>query len=114
MDWGLLGYWIGEIVQEDIPVLTGKLRQPSLIKLKHFGAAAASSGGVEMYHIPGVTPEANAMSRRRSADARSSSHASLTAPPSASSPTTSSTARPIATSISSCSAVRTTRSSRSG
>jgi hypothetical protein len=29
-----------------------------MIKLKHFGAAAASSGGVEMYHIPGVTPEA--------------------------------------------------------
>src|SRR5215471_596885 len=59
MDWGLLGYWLGEIVQEDIPVLTGKVAQPSLIKLKHFGAAAASSGGVEMYHIPGVTPEAN-------------------------------------------------------
>ena len=58
MDWGLLGYWIGEIVQEEIPVLTGTMRNPSLIKLKHFGAAAASSGGVEMYHIPGVTPEA--------------------------------------------------------
>ena len=25
MDWGLLGYWLGEIVQEDIPVLTGKV-----------------------------------------------------------------------------------------
>jgi predicted aconitase len=58
MDWGLLGYWLGEIVQEEIPVLTGKLVQPSLIKFKHFGAAAASSGGVEMYHVPGVTPEA--------------------------------------------------------
>ena len=58
-DWGLLGYWIGEIVQEDVPVLTGNMRQPSLIKLKHFGAAAASSGGVEMYHIPSITPEAN-------------------------------------------------------
>jgi predicted aconitase len=58
MDWGLLGYWLGEIVQEDIPVLTGNYRQPSLIKLKHFGAAASSSGGVEMYQIPGVTPEA--------------------------------------------------------
>ena len=58
MDYGLLGYWLGEIVQEEVPVLTGRLRNPSLIKLKHFGAAAASSGGVEMYHIPGVTPEA--------------------------------------------------------
>jgi predicted aconitase len=58
MDWGLLGYYLGEIVQEEVPVLRGITHQPSLIKLKHFGAAAASSGGVEMYHIPGVTPEA--------------------------------------------------------
>jgi predicted aconitase len=58
MDWGLLGYHVGEMVEEDIPVLTGLRHTPSLIKLKHFGAAAASSGGVEMYHIPGTTPEA--------------------------------------------------------
>jgi predicted aconitase len=58
MDWGLLGYYVGEIIQDDIPVLLGLLSQPDLAKLKHFGAAAASSGGVEMYHIPGVTPEA--------------------------------------------------------
>jgi predicted aconitase len=58
MDWGLLGYYVGEIIQDDIPVLRGQLSQPDLAKLKHFGAAAASSGGVEMYHIPGVTPEA--------------------------------------------------------
>ena len=61
MDWGLLGYGIGEVVQEDIPVLAGIRHTPSMIKLKHFGAAAASSGGVEMYHIPGVTPEADTM-----------------------------------------------------
>jgi hypothetical protein len=58
MDWGLLGYYLGEIIDDEIPVLTGRYRQPSLIKLKHFGAAAASSGGVEMYHIPDITPEA--------------------------------------------------------
>jgi len=58
MDWGLLGYWLGEIVQDEIPVLTGALVNPTLIKLKHFGAAASSSGGVEMYHLPGTTPEA--------------------------------------------------------
>jgi hypothetical protein len=58
MDWGLLGYHVGEMVEEDIPVLSGLRHTPSLIKLKHFGAAAASSGGVEMYHIPGTTPEA--------------------------------------------------------
>ncbi len=57
-DWGLLGYWIGEAVQENIPVITGLSHTPSLPKLKHFGAAAASSGGVEMYHVVGLTPEA--------------------------------------------------------
>ena len=57
-DWGLLGYWIGEQVQEGIPVLDGIGSTPDLVRLKHFGAAAASSGGVEMYHIPGVTAEA--------------------------------------------------------
>src|SRR5690606_1581921 len=40
------------------PVVTGALGQPDLTDLKHFGAATASSGGVELYHIPGVTPEA--------------------------------------------------------
>ncbi len=58
MDWGLLGYYVGEMVQEHIPVLRGVRRTPDLARLKHFGAAAASSGGVEMYHILGVTPEA--------------------------------------------------------
>jgi predicted aconitase len=61
MEWGLLGYAIGEAVQEDIPVIAGIRKVPSMIKLKHFGAAAASSDGVEMYHIPGVTPEANSV-----------------------------------------------------
>lgn len=58
LDWGLLGYWIGEAVQDEIPVVSGAFSRVQAIHLKHFGAAAASSGGVEMYHIPGVTPEA--------------------------------------------------------
>ena len=58
MDWGLLGYWLGERLQEAIPVVTGLNKTGELRKLKHFGAAAATSGGVEMYHIPGMTPEA--------------------------------------------------------
>jgi predicted aconitase len=72
MDWGLFGYAVGEVVQEDIPVLAGIRHTPSMIKLKHFGAAAASSGGVEMYHILGVTPEAEtveqAFGKRRPAE----------------------------------------------
>ena len=58
MDWGMLGYFVGEAVEERIPVLSGRIGPPDLIRYKHFGAAAASSGGVEMYHIVGHTPEA--------------------------------------------------------
>ena len=39
-------------------MLTGNISRPDLTELKHFGAAAATSGGVELYHIPGITPEA--------------------------------------------------------
>ncbi|MCP4692105.1 MAG: DUF521 domain-containing protein [Desulfobacterales bacterium] len=60
-DWGLLGYYVGEAVQERIPVFDGIRRTPDMARLKHCGAAAASSGGVEMYHIVGVTPEARSM-----------------------------------------------------
>ncbi|HKE88221.1 MAG TPA: aconitase X catalytic domain-containing protein [Vicinamibacterales bacterium] len=58
MDWGMLGYFVGDAVQERIPVLSGRYHAPDIVRLKHFGAAASSSGGVEMYHIVGVTPEA--------------------------------------------------------
>jgi predicted aconitase len=57
-DWGLLGYWLGEEIQEAVPVLTGALGPGELRKFKHFGAAAATSGAVELYHVPGRTPEA--------------------------------------------------------
>jgi predicted aconitase len=58
MDWGMLGFFVGDAVQERIPVVTGRCPTPEIVRLKHFGAAASSSGGVEMYHIVGVTPEA--------------------------------------------------------
>ena len=58
IDWGMLGYFTGEVVQERIPVLVGEMRPPDIVRLKHFGAAASSSGGVEMYHLAGITPEA--------------------------------------------------------
>ncbi len=56
--WGMLGYFAGALSGEQRPVITGDLGRPDLADLKHFGAAAATSGGVEMYHIPGITPEA--------------------------------------------------------
>jgi hypothetical protein len=58
MDWGMLGYFIGEQVLEHIPVVTGITAAPDIVGYKHFGAAAASSGGIELYHLVGVTPEA--------------------------------------------------------
>lgn len=57
-DWGLFGYWLGDQVQERVPVVEGVQAVPNLARLKHFGAAASSSGGVEMYHLVGITPEA--------------------------------------------------------
>ncbi|HEY3883315.1 MAG TPA: aconitase X catalytic domain-containing protein [Trebonia sp.] len=57
-DWGMLGYFAGGVSGEDRPVITGDITRPDLTELKHFGAAAATSGGVELYHIPGITPEA--------------------------------------------------------
>lgn len=58
LDWGMLGYFVGEVVQERRPVVAGDLGLPDLVDMKHFGAAAATSGGVELFHMPGVTPEA--------------------------------------------------------
>jgi predicted aconitase len=60
-EWGMLGYFVGDAVQEGRPVITGELVNPDLADLKHFGAATATAGGVEIYHIPGVTPEATSL-----------------------------------------------------
>ena len=57
-EWGMLGYFVGQAVQDAIPVIRGQVSGASLIRHKHFGAAAASSGGVELYHMVGITPEA--------------------------------------------------------
>lgn len=57
-DWGLLGYWMGDWVQNQVAVLDGVAQPPEFSCLKHFGAAASSSGGVELFHLVGVTPEA--------------------------------------------------------
>ena len=61
MDWGMVGYYVGDVVQERIPVVIGSFGRPEIVRLKHFGAAASSSGGVEMYHIVGITPEADSL-----------------------------------------------------
>lgn len=54
----LLGYLVGSRVGTANPVLVGLPHDTSEDALKAFGAAAASSGGVAMFHVVGVTPEA--------------------------------------------------------
>ncbi|MGW1346616.1 aconitase X [Kribbella sp. NPDC002412] len=54
----LLGVHVGSMVGGEIPVLVGIPADVSEDNLKAFGAAAASAGGVALFHAVGVTPEA--------------------------------------------------------
>lgn len=54
----VLGHLIGKIAQNQNPVINGLQVMPTEDQLKALGAAAASSGSVALFHIPGVTPEA--------------------------------------------------------
>lgn len=56
-DWGALGYFTGEIAGLGVPVFTN-LRRPTLEEAKQLSASLATSGGVSLFHIAGVTPEA--------------------------------------------------------
>jgi predicted aconitase len=59
-DWGALGGVIGRIAGDywQVPAVIGIERIPTSDELKHFGAALASYGSVAMFHMDGVTPEA--------------------------------------------------------
>ena len=63
-EWGALGGVIGRLAGNywAVPVIEGIDRAPSSDELKHFGASMASFGSIAMYHIVGVTPEAQRMS----------------------------------------------------
>ncbi|OWY58515.1 hypothetical protein AA0118_g9300 [Alternaria tenuissima] len=59
--WPLLGYKIGAKAGSRIPIITGFKsieRPPSRDALKAFSAAFATSAGAPMFHMLGVTPEA--------------------------------------------------------
>ena len=56
----LLGHHVGSVVGAEIPVLVGIPVDVGEDELKAFGAAAASAGGVALFHAVGVTPEAPA------------------------------------------------------
>jgi hypothetical protein len=54
----VLGFLIGQLAQNRIPVVEGLSVHPTEDQLKALGAAAASSGAVALFHLVGVTPEA--------------------------------------------------------
>jgi len=54
----VLGYVLGEIAGDRVACISGFDIEPTEDQLKALGAAAASSGAVALFHIPGVTPEA--------------------------------------------------------
>jgi predicted aconitase len=59
VDYAVLGYVIGKIVRNRVPYIRGL--KGSADDLKNMGAAMAATGGVGMYHVEGVTPEARAL-----------------------------------------------------
>jgi predicted aconitase len=56
--WPVLGSLFGRLVGNAVGVVSGVSHRPNEDALKAFGAAAASSGAVGLFHIAGVTPEA--------------------------------------------------------
>jgi hypothetical protein len=56
-DFSAMGYFVGRVVNNGIPYFKG-VEHAGLEELKALSAALASSGGVAMFHIEDVTPEA--------------------------------------------------------
>jgi predicted aconitase len=59
-EWGALGGIVGRLAGDywRVPALTGIDRVPTSDEMKHFGAALASYGSVALFHMTGITPEA--------------------------------------------------------
>lgn len=55
--YAVLGYYLGQISEDRIPVVEG-LPGASFDQLKALSAASASSGAIALYHLIGITPEA--------------------------------------------------------
>jgi predicted aconitase len=59
-EWGALGGIVGRLAGDywQVPAVIGIDRVPTSDEMKHFGAALASYGSVALFHMVGVTPEA--------------------------------------------------------
>jgi hypothetical protein len=58
-----LGQFLGQSVGTDVSVITGLDDRADEDRLKSLGATAASSGAVGMFHVAGVTPEAETVEK---------------------------------------------------
>ena len=60
-DWGLIGALIGKMCGSywEVPIIEGINKIPTSDEIKHFGAAMASYGSTPLFHIKGITPEAD-------------------------------------------------------
>jgi hypothetical protein len=54
----VFGHLLGKIARERIPVIDGLQVKPTEDQFKALGAAASSSGTVALFHVIGITPEA--------------------------------------------------------
>ena len=59
-DWGILGAVIGKKSGSywEVPVVEGLDNIPTSDEIKHFGSAMASYGSTPLFHLVGITPEA--------------------------------------------------------
>lgn len=57
LEWDVFGYAAGVEARCDVPVLTGTAK-PTTTQFQKLNSAIHTGGAVEMYHIPGSTPEA--------------------------------------------------------
>lgn len=57
----LLGYLFGEMAGDQVAAITGIPQNIKIDSLKGFCAAAASSGAVGLFHMVGITPEAQTL-----------------------------------------------------
>ena len=59
-DYSALGFLIGDLVGDKIPIIElSSSTRPSIDELKHLSAAIGATGSIGMYHIRGITPEAD-------------------------------------------------------
>jgi len=62
-DFGALGYYVGKQVKNKIPYFIG-IKNADTDQLKALGAAMAASGAVALYHVDGLTPEADLVEKK--------------------------------------------------